>query len=1080
MKKISKAALVALMLTTSAFALAGCNKVTAISVEKDNMPQLVFVQGQDIDLSKGKLTVKDKKGEKEIPMNASGVSVTGYDKNTLGEQEIVVKYEGQKTTLKVNVVARFVASSYEKDYFVGEEFNAAKGKITVTNNDGTSFTVPMSDAAITVGDLDSDAPATSVAVPVTYKKDAVEYSGSIPANVYAVSEEKSSFSKPRDVVYQSHETDIVLDGCYITLKTADESLERRVVVTEDMISGFDLSLVTEANKTTPLVQTLTATYAGVEYEFDVNIYYSGVTEFQKIAATLTALDWSGETAPTITKEQGESAVSAMKTYFGLVGSEKSAITEEEKLAVVRVATQYGYGVWADAAKVYEDTFTIGATGNMSIISESYATTKTTYESLQDETDGMYVYGGVLSDITNEFADEILVGETKIGEHLAGVFNPENFEEILPVFEYMLTMHEKLQSVTTWTEETLATHEAAINAAKDYIKANYHKAAGIRGVYDVVSKWRANDDYFEILYTYYYNTENTDAINALKDKYLPGELETIYSNIQQMIEYLSYYKSYVVQITDFVMLFEDTVDTANELIAAGGMYKDLYYSLEFSGFLQSGGTSIDTTFGDVLSFLRRQGLLKYWEGALDNKVVMTLWGGYLGILLNEDEGYAESDQYKTDVEKMFNYFVSMSPVDQYAFLCSSNNYYGYYAEKEDGTKEGIFVFDFAKANYNFYFGNLIYNYYAGEENGVLSEAGKAIFLDFMMAVEYYARKDFDSTTDCAAMFAEKMAAVKAAYELLSTDDKANFDEYLEDAYKQMIKLYETYGDVENLPETALGDWADDFKALEDACAEMSLAQQIIGQGAEDMLPYIIVIASYDRVKSIEKNILENAPENVLAAYYHEAYQYEKFNPELGWPISKMVYYFGTIYDYYRVELAVGDQVLYDWYTSETLPTYMVEVSKLLYTAFANQISTAEAQIPYVKAEVLSVMSLYRNLSAADKFLFKILDGNMDLYSTGVKAFLTAEFAENTTALAAGRLLVAAEQAYVQYAYLTALKAEGGTIKDETLNEAKSEFKTAYEAFLVEYGKLEGAEETAFEDVLLEMYQYYQNAYNGLTA
>ena len=52
-----------LILLTSACGLAACNKVTAIEIAENNMPQLTFVQGEELDLSKGVLTVTDKEGK---------------------------------------------------------------------------------------------------------------------------------------------------------------------------------------------------------------------------------------------------------------------------------------------------------------------------------------------------------------------------------------------------------------------------------------------------------------------------------------------------------------------------------------------------------------------------------------------------------------------------------------------------------------------------------------------------------------------------------------------------------------------------------------------------------------------------------------------------------------------------------------------------------------------------------------------------------------------------------------------------------------------------------------------------------
>ena len=65
------------------------DKIEEIYVSKTHAPRLSYVQGQELDLSSGVLTVVVKGEETLVPLNASGVSVTGYDKNQLGDHFLV-------------------------------------------------------------------------------------------------------------------------------------------------------------------------------------------------------------------------------------------------------------------------------------------------------------------------------------------------------------------------------------------------------------------------------------------------------------------------------------------------------------------------------------------------------------------------------------------------------------------------------------------------------------------------------------------------------------------------------------------------------------------------------------------------------------------------------------------------------------------------------------------------------------------------------------------------------------------------------------------------------------------------------
>ena len=98
MKKFTKMALLLLLIVASVFVFTACDDkpdVIAggeIFIKDSGMPQLVFVQGEELDLSNGVLSVKDGDAVKEIPMNDANITVTGYDKTKLGEQTITLTY----------------------------------------------------------------------------------------------------------------------------------------------------------------------------------------------------------------------------------------------------------------------------------------------------------------------------------------------------------------------------------------------------------------------------------------------------------------------------------------------------------------------------------------------------------------------------------------------------------------------------------------------------------------------------------------------------------------------------------------------------------------------------------------------------------------------------------------------------------------------------------------------------------------------------------------------------------------------------------------------------------------------------
>ena len=107
------------------------NKVSEIYITKSDLPRLEYVEGQELDLSKGKLTVVVGGKETKLPLTSEEVSITGYDAEVIGEQTLTVTYKELTTTFTVKVSERAVAENYETKYFVGSVFNPLKGRIRI-------------------------------------------------------------------------------------------------------------------------------------------------------------------------------------------------------------------------------------------------------------------------------------------------------------------------------------------------------------------------------------------------------------------------------------------------------------------------------------------------------------------------------------------------------------------------------------------------------------------------------------------------------------------------------------------------------------------------------------------------------------------------------------------------------------------------------------------------------------------------------------------------------------------------------------------------------------------------------------
>ncbi len=355
MKKISKLMIVMLILVTAIFALTACpannDEVSEILVSEAGMPRLEFVQGQDYDFFGGQLTVIRNGKEEFIALDSPDLTVTGYDKNKIGEQTVTISYGGVTTTLTVNVVKRISVNIEQNDlkYFVGESFDSSKGSFVLTYDDGTKTdSISLSDPAVTIGGLASFAQSAGEnMLTISYNgySDTFSVNVSEPASV--------SFNVPNKTSYESHDTTFDLTGGYFTFRDAvavndaGSGVTKIVTLTSGMISGFNPALCTYEGNYLPneeLKQEITVSYAGKPYKFNIYIKYSDISLIKHYADTIAnAIDFNALTASEVDggafNAYKDIANSAANKYFELV--DKVSVLNDaaalEKLSATEVA-----------------------------------------------------------------------------------------------------------------------------------------------------------------------------------------------------------------------------------------------------------------------------------------------------------------------------------------------------------------------------------------------------------------------------------------------------------------------------------------------------------------------------------------------------------------------------------------------------------------------------------------------------------------------------------------------------------------------------------------------------------------------
>ena len=107
-----------------AVCLAACGGTKADSIRFDTAPRTVYVQGQELDLASAVITAVT--GEKTAQLSPADITVSGYDKDTLGKQTVTFAYGETSTTLDVTVIPRIEVEGGVKDYFVGDVFDQSK------------------------------------------------------------------------------------------------------------------------------------------------------------------------------------------------------------------------------------------------------------------------------------------------------------------------------------------------------------------------------------------------------------------------------------------------------------------------------------------------------------------------------------------------------------------------------------------------------------------------------------------------------------------------------------------------------------------------------------------------------------------------------------------------------------------------------------------------------------------------------------------------------------------------------------------------------------------------------------------
>ena len=1064
---------VALITVLLILLLGGGGKNVDIAIKENAMPQSVFVLGEEIDLSAGILIVNDNGKTTEIAMNAEGVTVTGYDKNTLGQQTITVSYMEKSVELTVNVVARMQLSDHTADYLVGDALDLSNGRLKITRNDGSNYTVMLKSDKVSVTGFSSETEGAKT-LTVKYTSGSETYTTTVNVNVHDV--EKVELTRPTKITYNSHDSGVVVAGGLLTLSALDGKIKREIPVTEDMIADFDLSAANKTNS--PLTQTVNVMYEGKKVgSYDVRITYTSVTEFKDNAHVVAGLDWSKEEAPEISELQGDTAVDMMELYFDMSPAEQSLLTREETLNMARTAIVYAFNLWAEDVNTnFAEVFGVEY-GELAFYCENRAAVEAAIEKLQVEDRPLFKYYNVINNLVVTFgSDEENPEMVHEGQYfyMYPTFDPEALIELVGVFTYMCELDDLIAQVGNDWRDDITKYSSEIEALYDSIVNSDYYDITYSQFFLFASEWSKEKACFDCLYTYYYEVkEDVTAIMQIANIRLPSELEIIFTHILNALNemdyitnyqyYLIYYGEFITDTGDFFYHYLRAFELSEELLASDNdMMKVLFLELPLNSVLGVDSSSGIYTFPDMLDQLATTegGYYALSGSLLGVEELQTLLKKYVDIIGKgyEIENYTESDEYKNDVVEMYELYMQLTPAQQYLFLGSVSIFYS------AGMLPQVFDTTGTYTSYNCYFFKMITEVYGGMFE---SEEGKLAYLQLMLATEHYAQRYTNADTWYES-FKTVMGDVNTSYAALSDAERAIFDThfaYIWNEYKSILSDYENPDDGDDTVD--LGEWEDEFAALKEAVDYLEIGYYAIQSGR---YVYNIFFSAFERAEKIYYDILTNADDEIkYILLYSDLYPSGTLGKEpteetVYWSYDYVIAVYRSLFTNALISLEDGNGV-YNAYMS-LLSDFMEQSYDLYWSGD--------------KAKVFEVMRSFRELSTTAKIFFITyfnVDEEFYYYAAIESSFEDFEYSENIKN--AGIDLLNVEMMVVIYDYYLELHNEDPEfVTAEDLASAIEALNEEYEIFITAYEALSEEELAIFTEDFGSMYEFYTNIIESL--
>lgn len=1032
MKNNIKSAAFAILSVCLLLILFGCGgkgEMSDIYISDSNRPVTEYLEGEELDLLVGSIgfTVGGKDDTRGLC--DEGVSVTGYDKNKLGEQTLTVTYKGKSTEYTVTVLARAEVQNFVRDYFVGEKPDLSKGSLLIRQSASFATLVDLDDPSITVTGFDTSRAGTNE-ISVSYlHADGAEYSASFTVTVREIG--RVDFTPPEKISYESHETALSVEGGYFTLTAKDdESVKKNVPIDPETVRGFDPSLAGAEHRTEPLVETLTVKYGELSFEYQISVYYSPAFFINDCALKLV-----GKSFDAATEEEKELAVYATNIYFSLSEDERSLVDRTTLCDCVKIAAHdLTEALLFECEKLSESFSFNEKTGELSILLPSVQRLASDGAVLKDAESEFNLCASLLRKIKAEFGSLASDGDTSLGEYIK-VPTEENVLILAEASDVLRMIYEGIKDVPkNWTASALSNYKSGIVSAAEAVLFSEHLTADVRDIYAPLHAWLDGTSAFEVIYSYYYNIKfgGKDTIKDELWKKLPmpaelGDWYGAYRAAEREIALMQGKDPELYSTSDLMYYYFEAQRLAEKIKAEGSpLYRGIYSTLGCDILMK---TYLEDT---------ACGYLEHAKGILDSDKLSSLAEVLLSIVTIDKEGLLDPIAHRELLCELFDGFLSLSPSDAYRFIS-----YAYYPYRDTDTR----IFESSCDSLARY----LVDFYGSELSDELKDTVKQL----LSAIENYSVYLTRGDSSALDLFKLNITAVSSAYKSLTDSDKEFFARNLDSCYG-------LYLDICNALDS---DREPSYGVLEDAANELKetltlffkVHKFINGKASEDEKreSYMLLFSLYERARELYTVILSSADNATRVTLFTEIFDFdgETANTDAAFVSAREIF---VSYMTATLILDTDDgSVLYDSYRDSEVREFLAYAAPVMKYEFFGT--------PIDKELLVAISSSLRELDKETQNVFLMI--GCAIYYDGLESYYHALYEGDEALSALSTLILETE-----YAYLTYMQAEDSASALTVFAEKAESTKTNYAAL---------SDPDALDGYLYLLMEHYLGIYESMT-